>query len=164
MRSSCLLRIVRSFGSSKVLLTPKFGILMMNSSLFWSSKRKQKIIGNMKHTFEFSTISGGGCGGQHMDAKSILTIVSQISASRHHLHTLFVAHLPIFDRETANRSCAYHYETPCRTSTSLILWPLCIQIGSAPFGRVSLCNGSSIKVTKSQNSKPFYEIIKQMPK
>ena len=67
----------------------------------------------MKHTFEFSTISGGGCGGQHMDAKSILTIVSQISASRHHLHTLFVAHLPIFDRETANRSCAYHYETPC---------------------------------------------------
>ena len=56
----------------------------------------------MKPLFEFGTISGRGCGGQHMDAKSILTVVSQISASRHHLHTLFVAHLPIFDRETAN--------------------------------------------------------------
>ena len=56
----------------------------------------------MESLFEFGTISGRGCGGQHMDAKSILTVVSQISASRHHLHTLFVAHLPIFDRETAN--------------------------------------------------------------
>ena len=56
----------------------------------------------MKPILEFGTISGGGCGGQHIDAKSILTVVSQISASRHHLHTLFVAHLPIFDRETAN--------------------------------------------------------------
>ena len=51
----------------------------------------------MKPLFEFGTICGGGCGGQHMDAKSILTVVSQISASRHHLHKQFVAHLPIFD-------------------------------------------------------------------
>ena len=56
----------------------------------------------MKPILEFGTISGGGCGGQHIGAISILTVLSQISASRHHLHTLFVAHLPIFDRETAN--------------------------------------------------------------
>ena len=113
MRSSCLLRIVRSFGSSKELLTPKLGILLINISWFRCSKRKQKIISIMKSLFEFGTISGGGCGGQHMDAKSILTVVSQISASRHHLYTLFVAALPIFGRETANWSRAYHYETPC---------------------------------------------------
>ena len=44
----------------------------------------------MKPVFQFGTISVGGCGGQHMGAKSILMVVSQISASRHHLHTLFL--------------------------------------------------------------------------
>ena len=76
----------------------------------------------MKPLFEFGTISGRGCGGHHMDAKSILTIVNQITAYRHHLHTLFVAHLPIFDRETANKSCAYHYETPCNRTYIKQLW------------------------------------------
>ena len=44
----------------------------------------------MKSLFEFGTISGGGCGGLHMDAKSILMVVSQISACRHHLHPYFL--------------------------------------------------------------------------
>ena len=69
----------------------------------------------MKPVFQFVTISVGGCGGQHMGAKSILMVVSQISASRHHLHTLFFTHLPIFDRNTANWSRAYQYWTPCTT-------------------------------------------------
>ena len=58
----------------------------------------------MKHLFQFGTISGGGCLGQHMCAKSILIVINQISAFRHHLHTMSIAQLLIFDRKIANQS------------------------------------------------------------
>ena len=53
----------------------------------------------MKHLFQIGTISGGGCWGQHMCAKSILIVINQIFASRHHLHTMSIAQLLIFHRK-----------------------------------------------------------------
>ena len=81
----------------------------------------------MKPVFQFGTISVGGCGGQLMGAKSILMVVSQISASRHHLHTLFFTHLPIFVGNTTNWSRAYQYWTPCSWYSAWVqAWGLCI--------------------------------------
>ena len=56
----------------------------------------------MEPLFEFGIIFGRGCGGHHMGAKSNLMVISQISASRQHLHTLSIAQVPICNTKIAN--------------------------------------------------------------
>ena len=48
-----------------------------------------------------------------MGAKSILKVISQISACRQHVHTPFITKLSIFDRKRANWFGTNQYETPC---------------------------------------------------
>ena len=53
-----------------------------------------------------------------MGAKSILKVISQISACRQHVHTPFITKLSIFDRKRANWFGTNQYETPCRDGHS----------------------------------------------
>ena len=56
----------------------------------------------MEPLFEFGIIFGRGSGGHHMGAKSNLMVISQISASRQHLHTLSIAQVPICNTNIGN--------------------------------------------------------------
>ena len=70
----------------------------------------------MKQHFEFVTFYVRGYRGHSMGAKSILKIISQISAHRQHVHTPFITKLSIFDRKRANRFGTNQYETPCNNT------------------------------------------------
>ena len=75
---------------------------MIKNNSYSRSERNLKNSKIMKQHFEFVTFSIRGCRGHSMGANSILKAISQISACRQHINTLFLTELSIFDRKKAN--------------------------------------------------------------
>ena len=82
--------VIESF---KLVLTLQYSTLMINNSLYSCLERNLKNSKIMTQHFGFVTFYFRGCRGHSMGAKSILKVISQISASRQHVNTPFITKL-----------------------------------------------------------------------